>query len=589
MRSSCRRLGLLQLVTGVILLVSLSATSCGPDEPEGPIVAEVGGDKISLDQVRTEFDNRERPGEFDKLTREQKEMFLATIADKEVLLRLSRKEYGGLVAPYDRLLREANERRLVSALEVYLSLPPSRDSVAINTMLEQFNKEIRVSWLINPSDSLANVARDRISAGEDFELVAKKYSKESPEKFRTSRGQWRTGAAVTEVFVEELFLEGHGPGYLSQVRAGPLGYELFRIEEVRETDISKRDITMRALDKIVRSILVRRRVDGWTDSLKDARSLELHEETLPILNMRMKEYWDGIAADPDAGKEVATAYESPISAFSEDERGMTLYETVDGAVTISDFAEDLRAVPMKLWPSGLSIDHDRKSVERRILFAWQVEIARELGFEDDSRLRRLAEIDEEKYLIEQMHEEIAAKIDITDEDIEKYYIENKESYRSGDVIRFSYIVFPTEAEAKSFAAEAQEETGTWWVGRLSEFRRERPDIHTVPNSEDYDLTQPVPEEVRGMVELGRDKGVTDVLEAVEFPSGGWVVGRVIRRDLPGYRPLEKVSAGLRIVLTNRTTTEEMEKLIESGRESLNLKLYPENLEEPDTLQTEAAS
>jgi hypothetical protein len=87
------------------------------------------------------------------------------------------------------------------------------------------------------------------------------------------------------------------------------------------------------------------------------------------------------------------------------------------------------------------------------------------------------------------------------------------------------------------------------------------------------------------MELGRDLGVTDVIEPVAYPSGGWAVGRVGRRDHAGYRPLKNLTEGIRMILERQRTDSMMQDLVDEGIERYGLKLYPELLAPQDSVAT----
>jgi hypothetical protein len=173
---------------------------------------------------------------------------------------------------------------------------------------------------------------------------------------------------------------------------------------------------------------------------------------------------------------------------------------------------------------------------------------------------------------------IEPTIRVTPQDARQYYDQNMEQYKQGDKIRLSYIIFPTRGEADEFYAQASQKDGQWWGGKCTAYIQNRAkDVVVVANSPDYDLTQPIPEEIRGMVELGRERSVTDVLRPVQVPGKGWSVGRVVLRERPGYIGFEKVERGLLRRLTEERTGAKIDAMVEEGRAKYKLRLFPERL------------
>jgi hypothetical protein len=235
---------------------------------------------------------------------------------------------------------------------------------------------------------------------------------------------------------------------------------------------------------------------------------------------------------------------------------------------------------MTYWPRSRSIEVVRKVVEDRILADWKLEFARDQGLVANPALQKLAAMDEEKYLLQQFHDRVISPgIQVSAEDIEAYYTSNRESYRTGDEIRLSYVVFPTEEEAQNFYNWASDASVRWWLGQLGVLASERSDVHVVTETEDFDFSQSIPDSVSALVELGRDREANEVLDPISYHSGGWAVSRVLRRDRPGYRPLEKLAERIRQYLIDTRTNARMQELIEEGKVRFALNLYPENLVE----------
>jgi len=293
---------------------------------------------------------------------------------------------------------------------------------------------------------------------------------------------------------------------------------------------------------------------------------------------RMTAHWDSLAEHGDQAPQIARDYEPPLFRFSEEEQEKIVCSLYGKEVTLRDYYDGLREVPMALWPGGNSLEIVETQFNARVLIGLQLDAAKKRKLDQTQAYRDTEKMNREKFQLEQLTREVVNDLaDPSEEEIVGFYEEHRKEYVRGNKIRFSYAVFRRKVEADGFYEMAKDATGEWWSGRLGGYQQRRPDIFLVPNSPTYDLTEPIPDSVQVLVELGDDKNVTDVLPPARYSSGGWVVGRVLYRERPGILSLERTRNGITRILQGRKTNAVIDSIVALGRERYGVQSFPENL------------
>jgi hypothetical protein len=562
------------------LLLALVAIGCSTatDAP-GPVVLEIQGRKVGLEEVRWAYDHQDSLGAFDAATPEKRSDFLKTIGDKEVLLALAREQSPDLSGHLAIELREKNETALLKAVENKVVGPIQRDSVAAH-YLDRFRRQINLMGFITPSDSLAKLAHAEVVAGTPFADVVMKYCKDTEVLARKGNIGWKTPEIFGREFAMELWIDERAPGYLSEVRRTPSGVVFYQVLGVREPDGSTvNPASEKLLPQLAQAIRAYNGMMAHLDSLRHANGFEIIGENIPVLMKGMNAYWDSLAAASRATGAAPKFFNPPLSRFSAEERALPLYKLRNKSVTIAEFVQGLSEFSPKRWPMGPDMEAAQKQIDARIIWQLQLDEARELGFDRSMDYVMTARLEEEKLRLgDYVAGTVAKGITVTPEATREYYDENLDRYRTKEAIAFSYVIFPDKAEATRFQQEANTKDLNWWGDRLAEFQKKRPDLIVRLNTPQYDPSKEVPDTVRAAVKAAWNSRVSEVTAPQPTVGGRWIVPRTTYRSHEGIMPLEKVVASVETTLKDQELTRRIDKLVQDGSARFGLKLYPERLE-----------
>lgn len=559
----------------------LFALACGSDS-RNPVVMEMQGRKVTVDDLRIEYDLRNQPGDFDRATLEQKEQFLRTIADKDLLVREARAALGGLTPDETRRVQQGGDERLFRSLEMAVTAAVDADTLGAQQIVkEKGNREVRLLHFAGPTDSIAFWARDEVVNGRA--TIGELVSVHGVDPYlREQRGQlnWMTAVPLGYELADELILDPKPIGYITEVRRTVRGWEFFQVQEYRDFDLSSsKDLPSMTL-ATVQKIRHQHTMRDFLDSLKAVHKLEVLEEGGNLLMAAMSGYWDSLSTSVQETGKRPTEFHPPRWRVPADRLSTPLYRADGKEVSIASFLAGLGTVNPRNWPNAVKYEHFKMQIEARVMIDFQLAEARRRGLDREPSHLAAVRQDEEKLLLDRFYaERLSEGIEITDEEIRQRYEEIKDqNYKQSEKIRLSYLIYPKQSEAQRFIEQAKQRDHLWWGAELKRHQDERPDVQVVSNSPDYDPRDEVPADVKPLIEAGVDHGAGTVVGVVRVPSG-WAALRVTYREHEGHIPLEKASNSVRSSILNAKIDEKVNGLLEKGRESYRQKLYPERLAE----------
>ncbi len=561
------------LALGLLLL-----WGCG-GESRGPVVLEMQGRSMTLDDLRVEYDLRNKPGDFDRATPEQRQEFLETIADKEILVRAAREALGDLTADEKQRLRMLRENRLFEHLETAVTAQVDADTAGAERIVrEKCAKEVRLLHFAGETDSLTNWAREEVVKGRSMEELARTHAIDPMMREMAGQLNWMSGVPLGYDLAEELILDPKPIGYLTEVRRSIRGWEFFKVQEYRDYDLDSNPDIPSMMRATVQQIRHRQTMRAFLDSLKTAHGLKVHEEGGGILHAAMSGYWDSLSASVRQTGQRPTEFHPPRWRVPADQLATPVAQVDGKDISVGEFLEGLAEISPRNWPNAPIYEHFKGHIEARLLAELQFAEAARRGLDRRPEFLAANRQDEEKMLLDRYYEEVVTKgIEITPDEVKQSYEETKdEKYAQREKIRFSYLIFKKESDARSFIREARKHDYQWWGAELKRHQDERPDVTVVSNSPDYDLSADVPEEIQPLVKAGWDHSAGEVVDAVKVPSG-WAALRVTYREHDGYIPLERAEQSVRGAILARRVDEKVNETLAAGRESLRLKLYPERL------------
>jgi hypothetical protein len=566
--------GLSLRLIGVVLLIAACSGERGSSS--GPVVIELNGRKMTSTELRMQFNRTNGPGSFDKATAEQKEEFLRTIADKEVLLAAAREKVGALTAEDERQIRLMADDWLLRGLDFAVMRPVMSDSTLQKRMRDSLNRQILCDWAVMRTDSLARIARDEVVAGKPFEDVARRYSIADPKIAKDGHLDWTSTEMFGTDFSNELFIQEREPGYLSEIRKTPRGYEFYQVKGYRPFDMSNVTHGPETVKGLIGEILTNDRMRAWTDSLAQAHGAEIVDDGLTVLLPGMTAYVDSLARYYEqTHQRPAGPYKPPLSHYDAQQRQVAVAKVDGKPVTIGEIVAGLENVSTRMWPIGPTGVDCRTQIKILVMRPLRLQYARAKGYDKVPEYLLACQMDREKVLLGKLSQQVNAGLPpATDADIQAYYDAHREEYTQKDKLFLSYVVFPAKGEAVRFHSMAKDSSSKWWGARLAEFTT-RSEIKVVSNSPEIDPNNP-PAELKEVVAEARDKVVNQVVGPSKVPDG-WLVARIAYNEHAGMIPLDRIKDGLAKKIGEQRVDEAMQKVIDDGRSKYKLALYPEKL------------
>ena len=442
---SRRWMGLLPALLALVLFLP----ACG-QESRGPVVLKMQGSSMTLDDLRIEYDMRNKPGDFDRATPEEREQFLRTIADKEILVREARAAIGDLTPDEVQRVKDGSEDRLLRSLETVVSASTDADTAAAEKLVkEKFHVEARLLHFAGATDSITYWAHDEVVKGRPLSELVRVHGVDPLMREKGGQLNWMTAIQLGYELAEELILDPKPAGYITDVRRSMRGWEFFQVQEYRPVDITAFPDAPGMMRSTVQRIRHRMVVQAFLDSMKTANGVEILDDAGAVLHQAMSAYWDSLSAEVKRTGERPKEFHPPRWRVPAESQSMTLVRVGGKDVSIRQFIDGLPAVGARVWPNAVKYDHFRKQIEARVLIELQLVEASRRGLDRTPEHLAAARQDEEKILLDRFYEQaIIPQVEMTDEMVQKVYEETKdEFYTQKEKMRLSYMIFPKESEA----------------------------------------------------------------------------------------------------------------------------------------------
>jgi peptidyl-prolyl cis-trans isomerase C len=121
----------------------------------------------------------------------------------------------------------------------------------------------------------------------------------------------------------------------------------------------------------------------------------------------------------------------------------------DDKITMSDFNKELDKIPMNMKMMVASESGKKNFLDRLIVKKLLMKEAEKANIEQDKEFQsRLAEIKEQLIIESLLKKKLASSMNLTDENLQKYYDANKEKFLKEREINTRHIILKSEEEAK---------------------------------------------------------------------------------------------------------------------------------------------
>ena len=147
----------------------------------------------------------------------------------------------------------------------------------------------------------------------------------------------------------------------------------------------------------------------------------------------------------------------PISGGSSSEgrkEGKVLAEVNSGSITTGDFDRELKNLPEYLKAMADTPQGRKEMLDTMVIRELILQQAAKDGIDKSAEIEEKMRDLKKRLIVESfLKKKVEVESKVSDEDLKKFYEQNKEKFKSGEQIRASHILVKTEKEAKDILAQ----------------------------------------------------------------------------------------------------------------------------------------
>jgi peptidyl-prolyl cis-trans isomerase C len=137
-----------------------------------------------------------------------------------------------------------------------------------------------------------------------------------------------------------------------------------------------------------------------------------------------------------------------------EQKGQVLAEVNGSVITTEDFKKEVEILPPYLKPMTETPEGRKEMIDSMIVRELVMQEARKSGIEKSPEVMERLEDLKKRVIIEAYwKQKVEEQAKITDADLQKFYDENKEKFKTGDQVKASHILLKTEKEAQDVLAQ----------------------------------------------------------------------------------------------------------------------------------------
>ncbi len=135
-------------------------------------------------------------------------------------------------------------------------------------------------------------------------------------------------------------------------------------------------------------------------------------------------------------------------------KGQVLADVNGGIITTEDFKKEVEILPPYLKPMTATPEGRKEMLDSMIVRELVMQEAKKSGIDKSQEvLDRLEDLKKRVIIETYWKQKVEEQAKISDADLQKFYDENKDKFRSGDQVRASHILLKTEKEAQDVLAQ----------------------------------------------------------------------------------------------------------------------------------------
>jgi peptidyl-prolyl cis-trans isomerase C len=137
-----------------------------------------------------------------------------------------------------------------------------------------------------------------------------------------------------------------------------------------------------------------------------------------------------------------------------EQKGQVLAEVNGTAITTEDYKKEVEILPPYLKPMTETAEGRKEMIDSMIVRELVMQEAKKAGIDKSPEVMERLEDLKKRVIIEAYwKQKVEEQAKISDADLQKFYDENKEKFRTGEQVRASHILLKTEKEAQDVLSQ----------------------------------------------------------------------------------------------------------------------------------------
>ncbi|MFH1145051.1 MAG: peptidyl-prolyl cis-trans isomerase [Candidatus Eisenbacteria bacterium] len=513
-----------------LLFAAAVAIHCGGGSRD-PQVIRLADRSVPLSEIVGDYDRLNGAGAWTAATPDNRHNFVQVYARKELLVRKAREQCGPEFPAREKLLYEQwlDGREPEVYWEAVLS-STAYSSQARDSMIAVRGRQRQFSHVSGQSEADIRAIHARVLAGEDLAAVAREY--EGARGISLYEGLWLDRSELPLQMGDVLFSMEQVGQLSAPFRSDRYGWHILRFDGERQIDPAKENET--------EEVMAARFLDGQRlrheQEIRDKYKFELVAGNVGIVRERFAAFYDSLTGGniKQFSADLGRLY-GPVHRFTAEELALPIVTWNNGAWNIGDYVRSLSATHLFFWPGTGSEFHVGQRILRRMeQWAARQEAAASGVLEGPSFVAE-KQRKRDELLLDCFYREtiLTHEFNLKEEDVEAYWREHQEEYRSADEVTFGFIYFPADLKDLAGQAYTRLQAGERWEEIGAEMlAKDRRIVHQpmIAPSQKQGAAYPSIEDLALTLDV-REDGSPLVSEPIEI-DGDWVVLKIFARERP---------------------------------------------------------
>ncbi len=568
------------LLAGLVGGLFSSGCSGDPD-----LVAQGPDWSWTRTELAEAYDRTHGEGRWQRAKLEDRQRFLRTVVDREILVAEAERAIPALPPADERKIRTRIELQRMEDYHDRLRASWRPDSILYAAAVERFAREVRAEAIQMETIAVGESCAAFLTRGASFAQAYERFEGHPRQRQGPDLG-WRAPATFPLRVMRAVFLDDLPPGARSAPIATARGAWIVHAHEYRPLDLDSKPGLRAQTREVVRTMRYRDWLFARRDSLRHAHKLEIHPENYPALVRAVRAHLDSLRlAAPGQQRPDRWEARGPFWLVASEDRDLVLF-SIDGVgVTAEEGARLLDSFDVRFWPisePGPRLRHEMQTLIDRLLVAPDSEV---LGLTKSPEWKETAQQIRADVLLDRYHDHaLLPTVRATPAQAESLYDLDPARWKLPERVELAAVTFPRDAAAAAFDFADRVRA----AGSPAAWLREAEQISDAADGEVFVRTTELldagkrtdpPEwgEWLAATSSVPEGGIAGPIKSGE--SGDLVVVRVIRR-LP-EQPLNRETG---LILAQREVRllgidARMAEVVKAAARRDRVRLYPERLEQ----------